>query len=206
MTNISVLDYGVSNSGSILNMLKKINVEAHLIKSPLEVLESERLILPGVGSFDNGMKSLISAGLSEAVREVALRKSVPLLGICLGMQLLCDGSDEGDIPGLGIIPGRCERIKPAGEVKLKVPHMGWNFLSNIVPDPLFAGLEEDVRFYFVHAYHMKPIEQGTIIAEAKYGGSLTAVVKSGCTYGVQFHPEKSHSFGMRLLKNFADLK
>lgn len=205
MVRISVLDYGVSNSGSILNMLKKIGVEASLIGNAGEVLEAEKLILPGVGAFDNGMQALINAGLDKVIREVTLEKSVPLLGICLGMQLLCEGSAEGDMSGLGLIPGFCERINPPNESNLKVPHMGWSFLSNMASDPLFDGFEEDVRFYFVHAYHMKPTNQDAVIADVEYGHPLTAVVRSGLTYGVQFHPEKSHRFGMRLLKNFANL-
>ena len=200
-----MLNYGVSNSGSILNMLKKIGVDASLIGTASEVLEAEKLILPGVGAFDNGMQALVNAGLDKAIREVTLEKSVPLLGICLGMQLLCEGSAEGDMSGLGLIPGLCERIVPLNESNLKVPHMGWSFLSHMASDAIFAGFEEDVRFYFVHAYHMKPTNQDAVIAKVEYGQPLSAVVRSGLTYGVQFHPEKSHRFGMRLLKNFADM-
>lgn len=205
MARISVLDYGVSNSGSILNMLKKIGSEAALVGNAEEVLEAEKLILPGVGAFDNGMQALKNAGLDAVIREVALEKSVPLLGICLGMQLLCEGSAEGETSGLGLIPGRCERISFPNDSNLKVPHMGWSFLSNMSSDPLFEGFEEDVRFYFVHAYHMRPANRDAVIAEVEYGLPLAAAVKSGLTYGVQFHPEKSHRFGMRLLKNFAAL-
>ena len=205
MVRVSVLDYGVSNSGSILNMLKKIGVDASLIGTATEVLEAEKLILPGVGAFDNGMQALVNAGLDKVIREATLEKSVPLLGICLGMQLLCDGSAEGRMPGLGLIPGFCERIVPLNESSLKVPHMGWSFISNIASDPIFVGFEEDVRFYFVHAYHMKPTNQDAVIANVDYGQPLSAVVRSGLTYGVQFHPEKSHRFGMRLLKNFVDM-
>ena len=205
MARVSILDYGVSNSSSILNMLKKIGVEASVIRNASEVLDAEKLILPGVGAFDNGIEALVNTNLDKAIREVALEKSLPLLGICLGMQLLCEGSAEGNLSGLGLIPGLCERINPPKESNLKVPHMGWNFISNMASDPLFEGLKDDVRFYFVHAYHMKPTNQDAVIAEVEYGQPLTAVVRSGLTYGVQFHPEKSHRFGMRLLKNFADL-
>lgn len=205
MVEISVLNYGVANCGSILNMLKKIGVGARLISTPEEVLHAEKLILPGVGAFDTGMAALKMDGLDEAIIEVAKGKSIPVLGICLGMQLLCDGSDEGERPGLGLIAGRCQRIVLPPDSKLKIPHMGWGFLANVKADPLFAGFEERVRFYFVHAYHMLPANEDALIAEVSYQQNLAAVVKSQRIYGVQFHPEKSHRFGMQLLKNFTDL-
>lgn len=205
MVEISVLNYGVANCGSILNMLKKIGVEARLISSPEEVLEAGKIILPGVGSFDNGMTALKENNLDAALKEAAIKNSIPILGICLGMQLLCDGSEEGNLPGLGLIKGNCHRIVLSQNSKLKIPHMGWGFLRNIKDDQIFNNFDKDIRFYFVHAYQMLPSDKENVIAEVLYDQKLTAMVKFKQIYGAQFHPEKSHSFGMQLLKNFSYL-
>lgn len=198
-----ILNYGLGNLGSIRNMLDRIGHKASISADPGDVADAERLILPGVGAFDEGMRRFAEAGFLEPLRRRVLEEGAPLLGICLGMQMLLDGSDEGELPGLGFIKGRCRRIRPEGG--LKVPHMGWNTVRVRASASLFAGLEEQPRFYFVHSFAGDCEDPVDVAAEADYGGPLTAAVARGNVYGVQFHPEKSHSFGMRLLDNFARL-
>ena len=200
---ISVIDYGVANLGSILNMLRKVGAEGELVSTPEEVAKAERIILPGVGAFDHGMTALTERGLVAPLRKKALDDRVPILGICLGMQLLGQGSEEGSLPGLGIIEARCERFRFEHASTLKVPHMGWNALSPRRASPLLSGLDAHARFYFVHSYHIVCADPADVLATATYGVEFTAMVQQGQVCGAQFHPEKSHRFGMTLLGNFA---
>lgn len=200
--SVSLVSYGLGNLGSVQNMLKRIDVDVQSVQSPHEVLASERLLLPGVGAFDAGMQKLESLGLVDAIREFAATGK-PLLGICLGMQLLLDGSDEGTKPGLGLISGRS--VKFDDNLGVRVPHMGWNLVTPVRTDPLVAGLPEDSRFYFVHSYHVETLRAEHELAVTEYGESFTSMVRSGNVMGAQFHPEKSHHYGMLLLKNFSAL-
>ena len=202
---ISVVDYGVANLGSILNMLHKAGAQAEAVSTPDAIARAEKLILPGVGAFDHGMAALSERGLAEALKKRVACASVPLLGICLGMQLLGNSSEEGSLAGLGLIDGRCARFRFGDERPLKVPHMGWNVLAPKRASPLFKGLEENARFYFVHSYHLVCADASDVLATAHYGIEFTAVVQRGNVWGVQFHPEKSHRFGMTLLRNFAEM-
>lgn len=200
---ISVVDYGVANLGSILNMLKKIGVQASLVSRPEDVARAESLILPGVGSFDHGVAALQERDLFEAIIRRVRDDGIPILGICLGMQLLGLGSAEGSSKGLGLIEGYCERFNFNGAATPKVPHMGWNTLDQKKPGAILFGLEEAARFYFVHSYHMMCTNKEDVLATAVYGYEFTAMVQNEHITGAQFHPEKSHRFGMRLLANFA---
>ena len=201
---ISVIDYGVANLGSIKNMLGRIGVEAILASSPGQVVDSDKIILPGVGSFQHGMAELNKRGLIEPLRQQA-KEGVPILGICLGMQLLGNGSDEGPgKEGLGLIDARCERLSPPAGSGLKVPHMGWCQLAIRRDAPIFDSLPPESRYYFVHSFHLVCNKQDDVLATAEYGQQFTAAVQSGTVLGVQFHPEKSHRFGMALLRNFAN--
>lgn len=198
---ISVLNYGVSNVGSMLNMFKKLGVPAQVISSPSEVACAEKIIMPGVGAFDHGMSALQEKGLVEAIR-MRVAVGVPILGVCLGMQLLGTGSEEGAMEGLGFIDACCVRFRSEDDPPLRVPHMGWNELEIKRGTPLTEGLEHP-RFYFVHSYHMSCCRREDVVATATYGGEFTALVQRDNVWGVQFHPEKSHRFGMALLNNFA---
>lgn len=201
---IAVIDYGMGNVNSIVNMLKKIGVEAMLASHPKEIAEADKLILPGVGSFDVGMRKLRASGLAECVIEHAIQKEKPLLGICLGMQMLGRNSEEGKEEGLGLIPFDTKRFELINIDELKVPHMGWNIVSIEKPeDPVVQNLEGIQRYYFVHSYHAVCDSEENILMKCEYGYSFAAAVKNNNIYGFQFHPEKSHKFGMALLENFA---
>ena len=201
---IAVIDYGVGNVGSILNMLKKIGVEAIIASNEETINNVDKLILPGVGAFDVGMKRLANQGLIEVIKKFAVVDHKPLLGICLGMQMLGESSEEGIEKGLGLIPFHNIHFRFDGNTKLKVPHMGWDIItSDKNEDPLLYGLSDQQRYYFVHSYHAVCDNKDNILMNCEYGYPFTAAVKKDNIYGVQFHPEKSHRFGMALLENFA---
>lgn len=198
---VGVVDYGMGNVGSILNMLKKIGVSTIKISQVDHFIEIEKIILPGVGSFDNAMDKLNSLGFSKVIRE-KVSSETPILGICLGMQLLGSNSEEGDLNGLNLIPGIIRKFPQIDG--LKIPHMGWNNVK-IVDRKIFNGLEEN-KFYFVHSYYFEPDNDEHIASKTNYGFDFVSSVNKLNIYGVQFHPEKSHKYGMQLLKNFVESK
>lgn len=202
---ICVVDYGVANLGSMLNMLRKVGVEAERIDTPEGLVEARKVVLPGIGAFDHGMSALAQRGLIEPLRKKVLEDGVPILGVCLGMQLLGAGSEEGESSGLGLVAATCRRIRPLEGSGLKVPHMGWSGISPRRCSSLLEGLDEQSRFYFVHSYHLVCDDPEDILACSRYGSDFVSVVERGNIFGVQFHPEKSHRFGMALLRNFASL-
>lgn len=197
---IVVVDYDMGNVGSIVNMLKKIGHAAVVSGDPAVIASADKLILPGVGSFDAGMENIGKRGLVEVLNDKVIARKAPVLGICLGMQLLGSNSHEGQSPGLGWIPA--ESVKFSSEA-LRVPHMGWNEITQPQPHWLFDGEPADMRFYFVHSYHVVVRDAAHAIATATYGLPFAAAIGRDHIVGVQFHPEKSHRFGMQLLRNFA---
>lgn len=201
-STISVIDYGVVNLGSIRNMLRKLGFEVELASTPAAVSAARKIILPGVGAFDHGVNALAELGLIEPLRYKAADNSTPILGICLGMQLLGKGSDEGSLRGLGLIEGACVRVRMPHGSTLKVPHMGWNEPVPKRASPLLKGLDLRARFYFTHSYHLVCDDPADVLATATHGIEFTAMIERGNVMGVQFHPEKSHRFGMTLLRNF----
>jgi glutamine amidotransferase len=201
---ISVVTYGVGNVGSIFNMFRKLGVPAVAASTADELARAEKILLPGVGAFDHGMEMLARAGLIPALRA-RVADGVPLLGICLGMQLLGRGSEEGQRPGLDLLDAHSVRFTANGDPGFRVPHMGWNEVRQTRESPLFDQFEERPRFYFVHSYHLVCGDPGDVLATVRYGTDVTAIVQRGNVWGAQFHPEKSHRFGMRLLGNFARL-
>lgn len=203
---ITIVDYGLGNLGSVENMLRHLGVATNRSGEPEVVRDASKLLLPGVGAFDRGMRNLRDSGLVAALDEAVRQRGVPLLGICLGMQLLMERSEEGDEPGLGWIQGGVQRfVFPSGNEQLKVPHMGWNTVRALRPSPLLDKLPQASRFYFVHAFHVTPERPEDVILQASYGLEFAAGIARDNVYGVQFHPEKSHRFGMRLLESFAEL-
>lgn len=199
---ISIIDYGLGNVQAFLNMYKRMNVSARAVRTADEVEEATKIVLPGVGAFDHAMELFDASGMREAVEHRVREDRVPLIGVCVGMQMLADGSEEGTRPGLGLVPGEV-RLFPSNSLPL--PHMGWNDIAPRDDQPLFAGLERDARFYFLHSYYYQCADDADDVAGAHYGGRFTCAVTRGNVHGVQFHPEKSHHFGETLLRNFARL-
>lgn len=200
---ITIVDYGMGNLGSVANMLRRIGADCEVTGDPVRLADASRILLPGVGAFDAAMERINAAGIRPVLEDKALRQKVPVLGICLGMQLLTRGSEEGTLPGLGWIQGQTRRLPTDGG--LKVPHMGWNVATRTRTCPLAEGLEGEIRFYFVHSYCVRTDDPQHTVLEAHYGIDFAAAVQRDNIMGAQFHPEKSHRFGMQLLKNFAEL-
>lgn len=201
---ITIVDYGVGNLGSIRNMLKKVGSESRITSFPSEISTANKLILPGVGAFDAGMRHLQNSGLIPALQERVKERGVPILGICLGMQLLTQRSEEGVLPGLGWVDAEAVRFKIEEGASLKVPHMGWNVVNPHKPSLLLNGAHPEERFYFVHSYFVRCSNRADVLLTARHGNEFDAAFESDNIMGVQFHPEKSHKFGMRLLRNFAE--
>jgi len=202
MPVMSVVDYGMCNLGSIRNMLRKLGLDSELAATPRAVAQAKKIILPGVGAYDHGVAALQERGLIAPLQESVRVRGMPILGICLGMQLLGEGSEEGTLPGLGLIGGKCVRFRFAEGSTLKVPHMGWNETVPRRTHPLLSGLESNARFYFTHSYHVVCKDPSDVLAVASHGIEFTAIVQRNNIMGVQFHPEKSHRFGIMLLRNF----
>ena len=201
---ITIVNYGMGNLGSIVNMLKKIGVAAIVTSEPAAVASAQKLILPGVGSFDGAMENLHATGLVEALEKAVRVEATPILGLCLGMQLFTQNSEEGQRPGLGWIDAQTVRFKFDGRDGLKVPHMGWSVIRARPDDALFRMRDNRTpRFYFAHSYYVVTEHESDILAEADYGHPFVAAVQHENVVGLQFHPEKSHSFGFDVLRNFA---
>ena len=200
---IAVVEYGMGNVGSVLNMLRILGADAELTSDPERVAAAEKIILPGVGAFDTGMANLAAAGLVDVLHQKVREGSTPLLGLCLGMHLITNGSEEGSRRGLGWIDATTVRFQfGAASADLKVPHMGWNTIRVQRDAPLVRELLPDSRFYFVHSFHVSCRRPENVAATTLHGYEFPSVVQRGHIMGTQFHPEKSHRFGMKLLQNF----
>ena len=202
---ITIIDYGCGNTYAFINAFKRLNVPAMVAKTASQVEDAKKIILPGVGSFDYVMQSFNSSGLREIVEKKVIEENVCVLGVCAGMQIFADSSEEGDEKGLGWIKGSA-RLFDTSKIKhtTKLPHMGWNTIRPNTSH-LFLGLDDLSRFYFVHSYYFDNHIAENIISTTDYGGTFTSAVNKNNIYGVQFHPEKSHQNGLMLLKNFAEL-
>ena len=203
---IVIVDYGMGNLKSIQNMLKKVGAESIITSNVDDIANADKLILPGVGAFDNAVKNIENLGLRQILDKKVLQDKTPILGICLGMQLLTKNSSEGTLNGLGYIDGKTTRFSFNGEhTGLKIPHMGWNTIIKKKNSKLLNNMYSEPRFYFVHSYHIECNNDNDALFTTPYGYDFTSAVEKDNVFGVQFHPEKSHKFGMRLLKNFAEL-
>jgi glutamine amidotransferase len=202
---IGIINYGSGNIQAIRNIYNRLGVENKIISNISEFDSTDKLILPGVGSFDETMSQLILSGIKDKLDEEVFIKKTPVLGICVGMQLLSEGSDEGQMNGLGWIKGRVKKFEKHNiPQKPYVPHMGWNSVTPKFEHKLFEGIDQEFGFYFVHSYYFKTIQAENILATSFYGSEFASAVFSDNIFGVQFHPEKSHSNGIRVLKNFAE--
>lgn len=204
---ITLIDYGVGNIFAFQNVYKRLNIPTRIAKSSDDLIESEKLILPGVGSFDYAMNRLNFSGMRETLDELVLEKKIPIIGICVGMQMMGNRSDEGKLEGLKWIDSEILKFdEKLIKQRTKLPHMGWNDVSPIKKDhPLFKGLENNAIFYFLHSFYFKCNNKEESIAISDYGISFTSAVNRNNIYGIQFHPEKSHQYGEKLLHNFANL-
>lgn len=200
---ITIVDYGMGNLGSIQNMFRRIGIGAEVTGDPAILGRASKILLPGVGAFDSAMQRINSSGLRAVLDHKALQERVPIMGICLGMQLLTRTSEEGELPGLGWIPAVTRRFPQLPG--LKVPHMGWNLVSVVRDTPLTAGLAAESRYYFVHSYYVQAEDERHAVVKAHYGVTFDAVVAHDNLFGAQFHPEKSHRYGMAFLRNFAEI-
>ena len=206
---ISIINYGCGNIGSVLNMLKYIGVASEVITEPEQVYEAGKIILPGVGKWDAGVQNLRDSGILSALEERVLNDKVPFLGICLGMQLLLNSSEEGELPGLGWIDGTVRafdfsQLDVDGK-RLSIPHMGWNRVTAVQDSVLTESLDESSKFYFVHSFYAEVEAHQNILLQSQYGHTFTSGVKKENIYGLQFHPEKSHRHGMDVMKKFAGI-
>lgn len=203
---IGIVNYGLGNVLAIANIYKRLNIPVAIAASVDQLQGVSKLILPGVGAFDWAMSRFGESGMQAEVTEMVKARGVPLLGICVGMQMLAHGSEEGQHPGLGWVPGDVRKFRwEGGGHPARLPHMGWNDVVPRRPNGLFRGLENGARFYFLHSYRVIPVDEANVLADADYHGEFAASIGVDNVFGVQFHPEKSHQWGIQLLKNFAEI-
>lgn len=198
---IAIVDYGLGNIKAFLNVYRRLNIDCSYASTSEELKKASKIILPGVGAFDHAMKTLNQSGLRDTLDELVLIDKVPVIGICVGMQMMAEGSDEGEGEGLGWIKGRVRKL----QVNMPLPHMGWNNITPERESDLIRGLDEERRFYFLHSYYFDCDEPDDILATAEYPSSFPCIINHGNVYGIQCHPEKSHHNGVSLLKNFSEL-
>ena len=201
---ITIIDYGMGNLGSVYNMFKKIGVESKISSDLDEIRIATKLLLPGVGSFDKGMQRINDSGIKKVLDYKVLTEETPILGICLGMQLLTNSSEEGIEKGLGYINASAKKFV-FNDNKMKIPHMGWNLVHKSTKSKLTDGFIQESRFYFVHSYYVEVENQENSILKTNYGLEFDSAIQHKNVYGAQFHPEKSHKFGMKLLENFSKI-
>jgi glutamine amidotransferase len=202
---ITIIDYKTGNLGSIQNMLKKIRIESVITSNCDEIANAVKIILPGVGAFDQGMGNLINLQIKEILNKKVIEDKTPVLGICLGAQLMTMRSEEGSLPGLGWIDAETIKFRFNDTVQYKSPHIGWNSVRQHKEGRLLKEMDPESRFYFVHSYYIRSTNTSDILTSTVYETEFTSSFERGNILGVQFHPEKSHKFGMALLKNFAEL-
>lgn len=200
---IVIIDYGMGNLRSILNKIEKMGFDAIISSESVDIQRADKLILPGVGSFDSGMDNLKKYELISSLTKKVIEEKTPILGICLGMQLLTKSSEEGTKAGLSWVNASCKKFNfDTRALNLKIPHMGWNSISIRKEDPLLENISTGSKFYFVHSYHVVCNDPTILLATVEYGHEVTSIIKKENIYGTQFHPEKSHTEGLTLLKNF----
>lgn len=203
---ITIVNYGSGNIRAIANVYKRLNVAVGIASTPDELRFAEKIVLPGVGAFDQAIKCLNESGMRDILNELVIEKKKPVLGICVGMQILASSSEEGVLDGLGWIDGEVKKFDISNFTqKTHLPHMGWNDVVPVETSKLFVNLENNALFYFLHSYYFSCSNEKDVLAVTDYGGNFTSAVNSENVFGVQFHPEKSHQWGIQLLKNFGEL-
>ena len=203
---IKVIDYGLGNVQAFLNTYKILNIDAERACHPTDLADASHVIIPGVGSFDLAMQLFNASGMRDPLENLVVNNNMPVLGVCVGMQILADSSEEGKELGLGWIPGEVKKIEFDQTISLlQLPHMGWNDVRAKKRSELFLTTNSLFEFYFLHSYYFHPADNTSILATFNYGKDMVCAVSTGNIFGVQFHPEKSHEFGVNLLKNFANI-
>lgn len=203
---ITIIDYGLGNIQAFVNVYRRLHIPVAVAQTAEQLEGASKLILPGVGAFDHAIERLDASGMRSTLETLVQQRKVPVLGICVGMQILANSSEEGRLAGLGWVPGCVRSFKSVPNLKdLPLPHMGWNDVASLNENPLFKGFEDEARFYFLHSFFFDCEQQQHRAAMSSYGLEFSCAVQAGNVYGVQFHPEKSHHFGVGLLKNFAEL-
>ncbi len=203
---IKIVDYGLGNVNAFLNMYHRMNIPASVAQTASALDGADHFILPGVGAFDQAVEMLRGSGMCEILERKVMQEHLPILGVCVGMQILADESEEGNGRGLGWISGRVRAFRSVQDCAgLALPHMGWNDVIPLNNQALFKGLEQDARFYFLHSFFFECSRESNISATCEYGQSFACAINHENVYGVQFHPEKSHNCGWQLLKNFAEI-
>ncbi len=204
MENVTLIDYGLGNISAFANIYRTLNIDVVIASTPAELASARKLILPGVGAFDWAMSRLNNSGLRQPLDELVLEKKIPVLGVCVGMQMMANSSEEGQLAGLGWIDGTVSRFSCDRE-DIPLPHMGWNDVAPVSQDCLFSGIKAP-RFYYLHSYCFAPAQSEHILATADYGGEFVSAIRKNTIFGTQFHPEKSHHWGVNLLRNFVELR
>lgn len=205
---IAIVDYGLGNIKAFANVYKKLNIDFFYASTPADLLKATKIILPGVGAFDHAMTMLNKSGLRETLDMLVLERNIPIIGICVGMQMMADSSDEGQLEGLGWIKGKVRKFDHSAlfnKEQFPLPHMGWNNVDLKTEDLLFKDFEKNPEFYYLHSYYFECAEEKSCIGLADYGVKFSCIVKNENIYGIQCHPEKSHHNGVLILKNFAEL-
>jgi len=204
-SNLVIIDYGMGNLGSISNMIKHIGYSSIISSEISKVKSADKIILPGVGHFDRAMTNIKSLGLYDIIKHKATKEKIPILGICLGMQIMCENSEEGSEIGLNLINANVRRFSFKDNNLLKIPHMGWNYTEQIKDSPLLSQQNENPRYYFVHSYHVVCNDVSDVLTTTNYGYKFVSSFQKDNIVGVQFHPEKSHKYGMSLFRNFIEI-
>lgn len=203
---ITIVSYGLGNTLAFVNLYKKLNIPCCVANNYNDLRNTTKIILPGVGSFDYAMEKLNNSGMRDTLDELIIEKKIPVLGICVGMQMLAENSEEGNLPGLGWIKGKVKKFKTSDlRENSGIPHMGWNNICVKRKENIFNDFKDNPKFYFLHSYYFEAFEEKNVMAVSSYGIDFCCAVNSSNVFGVQFHPEKSHESGCKLLKNFADI-
>jgi imidazole glycerol-phosphate synthase subunit HisH len=205
VTSVSLVNYGVGNICAFENIYRRLDVKVHIATTPDEILSAEKLVLPGVGAFDWAMHRLNASGMRESLDTAVLKNNVPILGICVGMQMMAKDSEEGETPGLGWLDAKVVKLRPVSNLDTPIPHMGWNEVQPTDQNDLFNGISSS-RYYFLHSFVIRPRESNTVLATTEYRDNFVSAIRHNNVFGTQFHPEKSHKWGISLLKNFAGLE
>lgn len=200
---IHVIDYGAGNLGSILNMIKRIGGKATIVSNSRDLVNATKIILPGVGHFDFGMRQLNKSGMVDLLHEKVLYEKIPILGICLGAQMMCKGSEEGSMAGLSWFDAEVNKFNFENSDNLRIPHMGWSYVKQMKKSDLSENLPKDPRFYFVHSYHMVAKDERDVLFKTNYGYDFASGLQNENRFACQFHPEKSHKYGIKMFENFA---